>query len=540
MRICSPQLSTLLLLLGTYAGHAQTAAPVLFPTGTASPLAQQIGAIASEPGVVRAHWGIAVTDMDGAPIFGLNEGEYFRPASNAKLFTTAAAMHLLGPLTRSSTAVTVPVPIAKDGTVEGNITLFGNGDANLSGVTLPYVSPAERRRQAAASGQAASQPHPLRYIDEMAAAVAAKGVKHITGDVVGDDTLWPWEPYANDWTIDDAVWGYGAPVSALTVTDNQLVLTVEPASAAGKSATARLEPETGYYTLEMAVQTVAAKEPASIRIDRAIGSREVRVTGTIAVGEPYATEIAIEDPAEFAAGAFLAALQANGVRVDGKAVATHRQSHDTRGFSDESREPILKLPRLPADVTTTMRWPGSIVAEHASPTVGEDVALTLKVSQNLHAELLLHRLGQAWGENGSTAQGARVVRQFLLNAGLDADDFVFYDGSGLSGHDLVTPRATAKLLAYATHQPWFALWKAGLPVGGEDGSLARRFAKPPLKGHLFAKTGTLSEARALSGYVDCASGKAVIFSIMVDNHAPNTPADRDAMDRMVAAIAAAN
>ncbi len=131
-----------------------------------------------------------------------------------------------------------------------------------------------------------------------------------------------------------------------------------------------------------------------------------------------------------------------------------------------------------------------------------------------------------------------MVRQFLLNAGLDGDDFVFYDGSGLSGHDLVTPRATAKLLAYATSQPWFAQWKASLPVGGQDGTLAGRFAKPPLKDHLFAKTGTLSEARALSGYVDCASGNTVIFSVMVDNHAPNTPADREAMDSIVAAIAA--
>jgi D-alanyl-D-alanine carboxypeptidase/D-alanyl-D-alanine-endopeptidase (penicillin-binding protein 4) len=128
----------------------------------------------------------------------------------------------------------------------------------------------------------------------------------------------------------------------------------------------------------------------------------------------------------------------------------------------------------------------------------------------------------------------------LTNAGLDGDDFVFYDGSGLSGHDLVTPRATVKLLGYATGQPWFAQWKASLPVGGEDGTLAGRFAKAPLKDHLFAKTGTLSEARALSGYVDCASGKTVIFSVMVDNHAPNTPADREAMDSIVAAIASNN
>jgi D-alanyl-D-alanine carboxypeptidase/D-alanyl-D-alanine-endopeptidase (penicillin-binding protein 4) len=138
----------------------------------------------------------------------------------------------------------------------------------------------------------------------------------------------------------------------------------------------------------------------------------------------------------------------------------------------------------------------------------------------------------------SSEEGAKVVHGFLLHAGLDPGDFVFYDGSGLSGHDLVTPRATAQLLAYAAKQPWFAQWKAALPVGGEDGTLASRFADGSLKDHLFAKTGTLGESRGLSGYVDAASGKQVIFSIFVDDHAPSGSMDRKVMDEIVAAIAA--
>ena len=132
-----------------------------------------------------------------------------------------------------------------------------------------------------------------------------------------------------------------------------------------------------------------------------------------------------------------------------------------------------------------------------------------------------------------------MVRTFLLHAGLDGDDFVFYDGSGLSTHDLVAPRATAQLLSYAAKQPWFSRWKTALPVGGEDGSLAARFADAPLKDHVFAKTGTLGESRALSGYLDTASGRQVIFSIVVDDHSPQSSADRVAMDKIVAAIAAA-
>jgi D-alanyl-D-alanine carboxypeptidase/D-alanyl-D-alanine-endopeptidase (penicillin-binding protein 4) len=170
----------------------------------------------------------------------------------------------------------------------------------------------------------------------------------------------------------------------------------------------------------------------------------------------------------------------------------------------------------------------------------EDIVATNKESLNLHAELLLRQLGRAYGSDGSGAQGARVVRSFLVGAGIDKDDFVFFDGSGLSGHDLVTPRATARLLQYASGQTWFEDWKKSLPVGGVDGSLASRFTKPPLKGKVFAKTGTLGESRALSGYVECASGRTVIFSIFVDNHLPQTSVDRDAMDKIVAAIAAAN
>jgi D-alanyl-D-alanine carboxypeptidase/D-alanyl-D-alanine-endopeptidase (penicillin-binding protein 4) len=132
-----------------------------------------------------------------------------------------------------------------------------------------------------------------------------------------------------------------------------------------------------------------------------------------------------------------------------------------------------------------------------------------------------------------------MVRAYLTDAGLDPDDFLFFDGSGLSDHDLVTPRATAQFLAFAATQPWFPAWKASLPDAGEDGTLDARFPNPPLKDHLFAKTGTLGESRALSGYLAAASGRTIVFSIFVDDHTPATSADGVAMDKIVTAIAAA-
>jgi D-alanyl-D-alanine carboxypeptidase/D-alanyl-D-alanine-endopeptidase (penicillin-binding protein 4) len=168
----------------------------------------------------------------------------------------------------------------------------------------------------------------------------------------------------------------------------------------------------------------------------------------------------------------------------------------------------------------------------------EDILFTLKTSANLHAEVLLRQLALKNSCPGSSAvNGARLIRAWLLHMGVAPDDFVFYDGSGLSSHDLVAPRATARLLQFAATQPWFAQWKAALPVGGIDGTLASRFAEAPLKGHVFAKTGTLGESRALAGYVQCASGREVIFSILDDDHEPGNSADRAVMDKIVAAIA---
>ncbi len=494
----------------------------------------------AEPAVARAHWGVMVTGLDGTPIVALHEGQFFQPASNAKLFTTTAAMHLLGANRRFTTVVEGPAGSPIGPILQGDLTLRGAGDANFAGEDVPYIEPADRVKGAPVLD-------PLRTLGEMADRVAALGVKRVAGDVVGDDTAFPWEPYAADWAADDLVWGYGAPVSALTAADNQLRLKVVPAARAGLPATVTLEPEDSLYTLEAAVQTVSAKAQDGVQVDRAVGSKVLRVSGSIAADAKVFTEdVAIDDPAAFAATAFKSMLEARGVAVDGRARVEHRQPVEAASFLKQTREGLPGLPKTAVDPGASSSLGGGcfdacpLRLEHMSPTLLDDVIATNKESQNLHAELLMRHLGKMYGSDGSIAQGARVVRQFLVNAGVDPDDFVFYDGSGLSGHDLVTPRAVVTLLRFAASQPWFTEWRKSLPVGGVDGSLTNRFTKPPLRGHVFAKTGTLGEARALGGYVECASGRTVVFSILVDNHAPGTSADREVMDRIVAAIAAAN
>jgi serine-type D-Ala-D-Ala carboxypeptidase/endopeptidase (penicillin-binding protein 4) len=517
-------------------------------SGPCTDLAKTIAGLLADPAVVRDHWGIAVAGMDGAPIYSLNEVQLFQPASNAKLFTTATAMALLGPATTFETRIVAKGVFGGVENLTGDLVLVGDGDANLSGREIPYVEPKDRPKPEKGAPPL-PEVNPLRYLEAMADQVAATGLKVVNGDVVGDDTLFPWEPYPEDWVIDDAVWGYGAPVSALTINDNQIKVTVTPAAVAGEPATVVVDPAVpSYYTLDVSVATGEEKSGSHVQMERAPGSKVLRVYGSIGVdAKPDEEDVAIHDPAEYAAVALKGMLEVRGVVVTGVARAKHRISNDARGFQERMKEPGQEKAMVTGGsfgglcLSTPPDTPEKTLASHTSPPLVEDVTVTNKVSQNLHAELLLHHLGKsAFCGDGSTVSGARLVRAFLENAGIDKDDFVFLDGSGLSGHDLVTPRATVRLLQYASTQPWFEGWKKSLPVGGEDGSLEARFGKGSLKDHVFAKTGTLGEARALSGYVECASGRTVIFSIMVGNHLPQTSGDRTVMDKIVAAIAAAN
>jgi D-alanyl-D-alanine carboxypeptidase/D-alanyl-D-alanine-endopeptidase (penicillin-binding protein 4) len=504
-----------------------------------TPLAAQITTLLADPAVSRAHWGISVTTLDGKPIYGLDEGKLFRPASTAKLFTTTAAIALLGGESVVTTTVTAAaLPDAK-GIVQGDIVLHGVGDANLSGVMFPYETPQQLR----ARGVIPTPTDPLAAVDDLAVQVVAKGVKSLSGQVIATED-WPTDPYPIGWEVDDLIWGYAAPVSALVVNDNEMEVKLTPYDV-GSKVLVKTSPE--MVGLDGVVEIDAVAGPAKggtyVTFDREdLAKSTLHVQGTVAARKPDTETIAMMHPADFAAAALSSRLTAHGVRESPSAGGTTGMPTMGEGFMATVRRPVDLTIRRPAPPKGNCVPIAScvVLASRVSPTLAQDVVYTLKESQNLHTEVMLRRLGEAFGEGGTTAQGARVIRQWLVNAGLDGEDFVFYDGSGLSTKDLVTPRAEAQLLAFAVKQPWFATWKAGLPVGGVDGTLEHRFTEAPLKGHVFAKTGTLGESRALAGYVDCASGKQVIFSILVDDHTPGSNADRMVMDKIVAAIASNN
>jgi D-alanyl-D-alanine carboxypeptidase/D-alanyl-D-alanine-endopeptidase (penicillin-binding protein 4) len=521
------------------------------PKGTT--LGAQIVVLLADPAVSRAHWGIAVTTLDGQPIYGFDEGQLFRPASNNKIFTTATAMALLGPDATVTTTVTTTGTVDSAGTLHGDLVLHGAGDANLSGQTFPYQSPAKVRAEMSREHAKGMQPppkDPLAALDDLAAQIADHQIKRVEGSVVGDDKLWPWEPYGNSWEIDDAVWGYGAPVSALVVNDNTIQLIIHAGPHVGDSASITTSPAVEWVSMNNGIATVPRDGITRIDVNTDGDSSNLRISGSIALGKTDTEDLAITSPASYAAKAFLSRLVAHGIEVTSGASGEEIVSVQTQdaksampltfGTGVGSARGVTGFEYQRGPLSSPVCDKCTVLASRTSPTLADDITLTLKISQNLHAEMMLRRLGAAFGSEGSFEQGALVVRKFLINAGVDSDDFVSFDGSGLSSHDLVTPRATATFLAFAAKQSWFPAWKASLPEGGEDGSLDRRFPDLPLKDHLFAKTGTLGESRGLSGYLDAASGRPIIFSIFVDTHTPATSVDRVVMDKIVTAIAATN
>ena len=529
-----------------------------FPTGSSTALGTQVAALVAQPEVSRAHWGVAVMAMDGTPLYGYEEGQYFRPASNAKLFTSVAATQMLG-LDKRFTTTVIGRGDIRNGVLKGDLILQGGGDANFaSGYVLPYTPKAQRPADAKPAG--------LADFDDLAAQIAAKGIREVDGDVIGDDTRFEYAPYPAGWSEEDMLWGYGAPVSALTVHDSQLDLTITPSPAGSKAApTITFDPAVPFYTVNATtvdghLWSVATQDLKRNQVleDREPYARDFHFFGYVdAKHGAYTDELAIDRPAEFAASALKQALQQHGITVKGSIRAQHYHSQFLGSDFEASHELPLTVQRNPAGAFA----PGTVsecqaqrvyqpnepeervLAEKQSVPFAVDLKLTMKESQNLHAELMLRNMGV----NRDCLTGLYLhtalawERAFLTReVGLDADDFQLLDGSGLSVKDLVTPRATAQLLLYASHQPWFATWKDALPIAGVDGTLRARFPDAPYKGHIFAKTGTLGESRALSGYIETASGKTVIFSVMVDTHAPNDGgSDTKVMDAIVKAIAGA-
>jgi D-alanyl-D-alanine carboxypeptidase/D-alanyl-D-alanine-endopeptidase (penicillin-binding protein 4) len=455
------------------------------------------------PGVRNAHWGILLADSDtGQTLYARNSNRFFIPASNTKLFSTALALARLGAEHRFRTRVLAAREPDANGRVSGALILAGGGDPNLSGRALPYDPKA-------VSG------NPLAAIEDLASQLVARGVRSVSGDIVGDDTAYVWEPFPDGWSIDDPLWEFGAPVSALSLNDNAFQLTVAPGARAGDAARVSLAPALDYYRIDNRIATIAAGE-RRVRVDRQPGSSQLRLWGTLPLQSvPRSVLLGVDDPALFAAMALRDALSRRGVNIAGRALARHR-------FANELAD-LKQADPLPPPA-------GILLASRASAPLLEDLRVTNKVSQNLHAELALRAVARERRGIGSREAGLEELRAFLAESGIEEAEYEFFDGSGLSRLNLISPAAVVKLLAFMLRSPHREHWLQVLPVGGEDGTLTTRFTGTAAAGRVRAKTGSLTHVSALSGYAERASGGVTVFAILVNNYRAPASEIRAAID----------
>jgi serine-type D-Ala-D-Ala carboxypeptidase/endopeptidase (penicillin-binding protein 4) len=448
----------------------------------------------------KGDWGLLVVDAQtGETLFEKNADGYFVPASNMKLFTTALALARLGPDYKFHTTLETRGAISPEGKLSGDVVLVGRGDPNLSNRKFPYELKEE------------FDGPPEKALAELADALVARGVKEISGDVIGDDSYFPRERYPNGWEIDDMVWEYGAAISAIVVDDNTVALTLMPGARIGDPVQASVAPLTPDFALQNDVTTSAADVKSDLTLTRDPGANLVVVRGTLpAKSSPRKLVLAIEEPAQHAASVLAGMLIERGVKLDGKIRAVH--------------------------VAETDVTPRTVLAEHVSVPLGDSVKLVNKISQNLHTEMLLRTVARQNGLWSTPEEMLKTPQDFYAIVGIAPDDVIQTDGSGLSRHDLVTPRAIVTLLKYAQGQTWFAPYYASLPVAGIDGSLQDRMKGTVAAGRIHAKTGSVEHVRTLSGFAETPSGRRLIFSFLSNNQGGKSHEAADALNGLCVAM----
>jgi D-alanyl-D-alanine carboxypeptidase/D-alanyl-D-alanine-endopeptidase (penicillin-binding protein 4) len=489
---------------------ATTPTPTVSPTPIYSPtravssgktiydLQAQIRQSLIRPELKRGSIGIKIASLDtGKTIFEENAEKFFMPASNMKSFTVAAAMEKLSPNFRFVTSVYANAQPDTTGTIKGDLTVFGRGDVSFS--TAFY------------NGDY------FKGLDNLADKIAQAGVKKIEGNLVGDESYFTGSAIPTGWEWDDLQWYYGAEVSALPLNDNALDLTVKP-STVGAPCAVHLLPFNPVVRIVNTCKTTAAGVKRDLTVKKAIEQNVLEISGTMPVGDRGFTDyVTVSHPAELFIALLKQRLEQKGVVITGQ----------PRVIGAKEKAVLAAASQVtPVEITRLESPPFSVVA-----------AKTLKPSQNMYTETILWTLGEQGRSfsmlngNGTKSQdnpflnpkstsaerGIFVVRNFLDEIGVAPDGLIQYDGSGLSRHNLVTPAALVQLYTYMAKQSRYAsVWYDALPVGGVDGTLKSRFADSRTSGNVHAKTGTIDQVSALSGYVTTSTGEKLVFSIIVN------------------------
>jgi D-alanyl-D-alanine carboxypeptidase/D-alanyl-D-alanine-endopeptidase (penicillin-binding protein 4) len=491
MRAASPRWGRRVFLFG--AALAVAALLVSFSGGgqvsAGEPsLAERIGAeINGAKFGEKGKFAACVVDLDtGALVYSRNAAEPMIPASNMKLLTTAAALCELGDDYQLRTELRYRGTV-DDGVLDGDLLLRGYGDPNISG----------REHDGDITFM----------LKKLASGVKDMGVKKVTGHLYYDGSYFRGPSVHSEWPEDQYLKWYSAEISALTLNDNCVTITVTPQADGKGPASVRLDPPSNIFTLSGSVDSNPGKKDPKVGWSRPKDSNDIKLWGDVAAGRGgFTGDLTVHDPDAFCGRVMLDTLSAAGISVAGGVEQATAGKTPSSGW------------KLGAKVTSDL--PSTIFTCNSN-------------SQNFYAESILRVLGAEKSGEGSFAGGAKAVEAFLASKGLPRDGVVVADGSGLARTNRVTAQLLARLLRYMSTRKEGALYLGSLAVSGESGTLTRRLAGAATKGRVFAKTGTIRGVSTLSGYVVSKSGKRYAFSLLSNN----TGAGRGVIDSVVTEIA---
>lgn len=487
-----------LLVAGcTTAPQAVLAAAAQVPAGArqrrnvVNELQQDINRLLA-PTSERATWGVLVKSLaTNDTLFSLNPRKLFLPASNIKLATLAAAAERLGWGYSYETRI-FGLGTLRPGFLDGDLLVVGSGDPSIDDW----------------DGAA------TRLFQSWAEQLKASGIETIGGRIIGDDNTFDDETLGMGWAWDDLGRSFATGVGALQFNENTARLTIVPAAVVGQPPLVGVAAPGAPIALSNQLTTAPATNMPAIEVRRLLGSPIVELRGSIPLRSvPLFRNVSVDNPTQYFVNQLRDALEANGIDVFGAAVDI-----------DTLAEP----PR---------REDGTLLLTSRSPSLSTLAATMMKLSQNLYAETLLKTLGGL--KQPATAEAGRLVVQSTLTSwGIDPADLHIVDGSGLSPYDLATPAALVAILTRgARDERLRGPFEDALPIAGRDGTLAYRLKGTAAEGNARAKTGSLSNARAISGYVYSADGEPLVFSILANNFGRSADAVETAADAVVVRLA---
>ena len=486
--------------------RAKTSAPI-----TLAELQTRVAEIARQPALEPGFFAVKIVSLDsGLVIYEQSANKFTRPASNMKLYTVAAALDRLTPDYHFMTSVYAKEK-PEDGKIKGDLIVYGRGDPSLAARF--------------------NDGDYFKGINDLADRIVTAGVKRVKGDLVGDESWFNGAPLGSGWEWDDLQWSYGAPVSALTVNDNAIDLTVKPAERVGMPVVITSGPPATFMTIANRAITGPRGSKSDLNIYRGVGANAIEITGSLPLGDNgFSGGVAIPDPALAFVTMLREALVKRGVKIDGRVRTVDVRSGASIVPSTLAViTPGFPSPAPPVEIAGIQSPPFSSIASH-----------TLKPSQNLYTEIILRTLGKLTSVSSSQTDeeaGLIVVRNFLRQAGANERDLALNDGSGLSRNDMITANATVQLLTYMSKHKYFAQFRDALPIAGVDGTLRTRMRGTPAEGNLRAKTGSLSSVASLSGYVTTAAGEHLVFSMMLNNYPDAAALRRDSIDAIAVLLA---